>query len=200
MTAQAQWFLLEAVVVVLLLGLLRRLFRWLVVIVAVVVAAVVAVAVVAGVAQQVSSRTRRPPSVSLVADSNVFQDVVPCRRTLDALLDDPAVTLIVNAVILTEAAGRQDRQGSQEPRLSRLSWGGARRIPDATPPPADVAWLVSAAFDEVDATVLETAVRHRIPVLTTNAAALRRQIDSHPARRAHFGAVRLIDPCTDPLS
>lgn len=195
MATLAGWLLIDAIVVVLLVRLLRRLVRLL--IPALVVALVVSLVIVA--ISRTLPRSERPTWEAYVADAGVFMDVVPCRARLDTILDNPSVVLIVNAVILTEAAGRQDRNGSQERRLSRLAWGGARRLPDATQPPPGLADLLSASFDEVDATVLQTAVRHGVPVLSTNAAALRRQIDSQPARRAHFGAVRLVDPCITPL-
>jgi hypothetical protein len=130
------------------------------------------------------------------ADSNVFMDLWPaCRARLDQYLDNPAVTLYVHVHVYSEALGANDRRGTQAPRLSRLQRPGALRVPDAAPPPADAAAMLSTNFGPVDMAVIETARVRGVPLLSTNAAGLRRQVRSDTARAARYGGVQVIDPC-----
>jgi hypothetical protein len=178
---------------VLLAGLLRRLMGWLLLGLLI----LLLIQAMTGSLARVMPRNTLPP-IAYATDSNVFMDLWPtCRQHIDnEYLDNRAVTLYVHVAIYSQALGAKDRYSTQEPRLSRLQRPGAKRVPMATPLPPDASAMRSKAFDDVDISVLETARKLNVPLLSTDAPSMRNQInDGPPARRVRYGAVPIVDPC-----
>ncbi|OHV35962.1 MULTISPECIES: hypothetical protein [Pseudofrankia] len=181
-------------------GLLRALVLLLV------FAALTSVAVRAASDTAMTTKTDRSPRQIYVADSNIFMNrpkgaAAPCVALIEsAYLENPAVYLYIHQVVILQEAltSVNDPDGVQRSRLDLVA--GYRRIPVATPPPAGDLETVSRMFDLNerfnlnDLTLLETALRRGVPLLTTNTK-MRGQIDGHASRRQRYGGVRLVDPC-----
>jgi hypothetical protein len=146
-----------------------------------------------------------PPPEIYVADSNVFMDLSrdqpsggTCRTMIDArYLRNPAVTLIAHWAILTETVGRNDINGTQSERLRALGVaGGAQIVPASATLPDNFEQMLSQSVSTVDLYVLETALRYKAPLLTTNAN-LGRLVRADPNRPIyqHYATVPIVDPC-----
>jgi hypothetical protein len=150
---------------------------------------------------------RRPAAAEwYVADSNVFMDNPAGKGKICAdhiekrYLRNPNVNLVVHVSVVYREIGPFDRNGTQLKKAFEAL--GRRRMIAATQPPPNIDQLVRGNLGERDVLFLETALEWGLPLLTTNADGLRKQITNHLPAAERYGKdrhgrdkVRLIDPC-----